>query len=204
MWFLFHGQMATSPVTYLMEGFFPNLSRHLSGRSRHVSDRGVKRFLSLNADCLPKVGNQDTEQVSELVFVHKDPRVAAAHDGPGIEQGSLSEGSTENLLPGNSPAEQLVAHPFISPHPLVTFAQIPTIYDVQSSQIVAESALDPEQPLSLKGDMSSSPESLESATESPSIDGSDVAPAQGLAPQVQAETPAQILRPLPSSSFGMC
>ena len=204
MSFLFRGEMVKSSATYLMERFFPNLSQYLSGRSRHESDRGVKVFLSLDADCLPKVGKQDTEQVSEPVLVHKDPRVAATHDGPGIEQGSLIESSTENLLPGTSPAEQLVAPSFISPHPLVTFAQIPTIYDVQSSLDVAKPALDPEQPPSLKGDMSSSPKSLESATESPSIDGSYVAPAQGLAPQVQAETPAQVLRPVPPSSFGMC
>ena len=41
------------------------------------------------------------------------------------EQGSLVEGSTENLLLQNSPAEQLAAPQFISPHPLVTFAQVP-------------------------------------------------------------------------------
>ena len=41
------------------------------------------------------------------------------------EQGSLVEGGTENLLPLNSPAEQLASPGFISPHPLVTFAQVP-------------------------------------------------------------------------------
>ena len=45
--------------------------------------------------------------------------------GAEIEPGSLVEGSTENLLPEDSPAEQLAAPQFISPHPLVTFAQVP-------------------------------------------------------------------------------
>ena len=169
-----------------------------------MSDRGVKGHLSLNAECSPQVGKQGTEQVLEPMFVHKHSKVAAATDDPEIEQGSLTKGSTENLLPGTSSAEQLVAPHFISPHPSVTFAQVPTIYEIQSSPVAAKPAFDPRQPLSLKGDMSSSPKSLECATESPSINRSDTAPAQGLAPQVQAETPAHVLRPVSSSRFGMC
>ena len=203
MSFLLRGEAAKSPATFLMEGLFPNLSRYLSGRSRHVSDRGVEEYFSLNAECSPQVGKQGTEQVLEPIFVHKHPKVAAATDDPEIEQGSLTKASTENFLPGTSSAEQMVAPHFISPHPSVTFAQVPTIYEIQSSPVVAKPTLDPKQPLSLKGDMSSSPKSLECATESPSINRSDIAPAQGLEPQVQAETPAQVLRPVSSSRFGM-
>ena len=204
MSFLSRGEVAKSPAIFLMEGLFPNISRYLSGRSRHVSDRGVKGFLCLNAECSPQVGKQGTEQIFKPVSIHKHSKVAAATRDPRIEQESLTRGSTANLLPGTSSAEQLVAPQYISPHPLVTFAQVPTIYEIQSSPVVAKPALDPEQPLSSKGDMSSSPQSLERATEAPSLNKSDIAPAQGLKPQVLAETPPQVLRPVSSSRFGMC
>ena len=49
-----------------------------------------------------------------------------------FEQGILTKDSTENLLPENPPAEQLLTPRFISPHPSVAFTQVPTIYEVQS------------------------------------------------------------------------
>ena len=49
----------------------------------------------------------------------------AGFPGADIEPGSLVEGSTETPFLQDSPTEQLAAPQFISPHPLVTFAQVP-------------------------------------------------------------------------------
>ena len=165
---LFRKQMAKSPVTCLMEGLM-----------KYVSDRDVEGLLSLNADCLPKASKQVTKQDFEPVSVHRQPTAAADGDTR-IEQESLIEGSKEKDLPKNSPAVQRVAPRFISPHPLVTFDQVPTTYEVESSLV-----------------------GVESATESASINGSYTGPAQSPAPQVQTEAPAETLRPVSLSSFGM-
>lgn len=41
MSFLFRGNIAKSPATYLFKGLFPNLSRYLSGNPRYVSKPGM-------------------------------------------------------------------------------------------------------------------------------------------------------------------
>ena len=50
-----------------------------------------------------------------------------------FEQGILTMDNTENLLSENPPAEHLHTPRFISPHPSVAFAQVPTIYEMQYS-----------------------------------------------------------------------
>ena len=139
--FLFRSEMATK---VLMEGLFPNLWSYLSGRSRQVSDRGVKGFLYPNADCLPQVGKQDTKQVSEPVSPLEHPEVESATE-PSSSSGNYTapaqglpplvqaEAHTQIMRPVTSPSFGM-CHPSLGTTLWLTLSRHPFSKESQPSQ----------------------------------------------------------------------
>ena len=172
-----------------------------------MSDRGIKIFLSVNADCVTQVTKQFTKQLVESSSPCRPLEVVAGQDDSKDEEDYPVEGIAEVVVGKDTPQEQLIAPCFISPHPSVTFAEVPTIYDVESRS-VANSVSDPEQPFLLEEAIPSSPRSHVSITESASTKESSAVPREGIpmsqqSPKVQAESPAQSSRQASFESFGM-
>ncbi|KAL9067991.1 MAG: hypothetical protein Q9161_006514 [Pseudevernia consocians] len=151
MSFLFRGKMAKSPATYLFKGFFPNLSRHLSG---------------------PRHTTKQLTRVTSPQISTKAQGVAVPDGGSTKEEVLPKEGTTDATVDKGHLAEQLCAARFISPHPLVTFADVPAVCGVQSNYVLAYDVFDPQRPLFLGETVSPSLKFAEIETKSSSTEGS--------------------------------
>ncbi|KAF6226772.1 hypothetical protein HO173_012276 [Letharia columbiana] len=189
MSFLFRGNGAKNPATYLFIGLFPNLSRYLSGRPRYTT--------------------QQLAQATSSTVSTKAQDVTVSDNGALREQGSLKKGVTKAAIEKAAPR-------FISPHPLVNFAEVPAICRVHSGDLVVGHVFNPQQPLFLCEAVSPSPKFSEVEAESSSTGGSFSTPTQALSTFQQSsgvgteplsaegsfDRPAQSWRPDLSAGFG--
>lgn len=110
-----------------------------------------------------------------------DPDGASAE-----EQGLLGKGITGATIKEGPLAEQHNTPRFISPHPLVTFAEVPIVCRARSSQVVAAYTSNPERPLFLQEVVSPSLKSPQVEAESSPAMGSVNTPAQRSRPDLSA------------------
>ncbi|KAL9137066.1 MAG: hypothetical protein Q9175_001714 [Cornicularia normoerica] len=132
-----------------------------------------------------------------------------------LARANLSEGITEPTIEKGLPAEQLVATRFISPHPLVNFAEVPAIFGVQLDVVFANYVIDIKRPLLLWGVASPCFKSFKAETKSSSTEGSFDSSTQATSasqqpPEIEAEsssaegsfgTSGQLWRPDMSAGF---
>ena len=82
------------------------------------------------------------------------------------------EGTTEATVDEGPLAGQLCAPRFISPHPSVTFVDVPAVCGVQSTYVLTYDVFNPKRPLFLGETVSPSLKSAEIETKSSSTEGS--------------------------------
>ena len=203
----FRGDMAGSSATYLFEGLCPSLSRYLSGKSRYVSNLDILNFCRQML-IFAKVAKQAARPTSDAVFT-KPQSGTITDNSPTGDQASLIEGITEVIVERDPPEEQLFAPGFISPHPSVTFAEVPAICGVQPDSVVTESVFNPRRLLFLGETRSPSPKPFNIEVESTPTGGSTVTPTNAIStsqqsPIVEAGAPAPTPRPSSSATFGTC
>ena len=130
------------------------------------------------------------------------------------EEGPPKEGITDATIEEGLPAEQLIAPRFISPHPLVSFTEVPAICGEQSNHVVIDNVVDTEAQILLEA-VSPPLESSRVEAESPVTEESLSTPSQTAsmsqkAPEVEAgsssagkrfESPTQTSRPETAVGF---
>ena len=118
--------------------------------------------------------------------------MAVSDGGSAKEEVLPKEDTTDATVDKGHLAEQLCAPRFISPHPLVTFADVPAVCGVQSNYVLAYDVFDPQRPLFLGETISPSLKSAEIETKSSSTEGSFNKLAQAVStPRQSADVEAE-------------